>query len=156
MSRLVQDIETNHAVTTAQVQGARGRRNRTFDLAVALLFVPLYAFGAARACRPLRRRLTSESRRVRHIATGLASIAASIAGLQVGQLWLSVWEIVRVGNGHMSGFRAATYTHWSHEHVAALFVAAVSVFWVVASIGDATAGDARLDVASSDHMLVQR
>ena len=61
----------------------------------------------------------------------LVSLAAGVVGLQIGQLWLSVWEIVRVGSGHMSVFRAASRTQWTHRHVPALLGAAVLLFWVV-------------------------
>ncbi|HYX81594.1 MAG TPA: hypothetical protein VE714_04330, partial [Gemmatimonadales bacterium] len=115
MARLVAAIETNHAVTAEQVAVARGRRNRTFDTFAALLFVPVYALLAAIACRVLRRRFESERRSVQFVATVLASIVAAIAALQLGQLWLSVWEVVRVGNGHMSMFRTATRTAWTHD-----------------------------------------
>jgi hypothetical protein len=130
MARLVAIIETTHAVTTEQVEVARGQRNRTFDFAVALLFLPLYSLGATIACRRLCRRFSSRS--ARFVATGLTSVAASVLALQVGQLWLSVWEVVRVGNGHISSFRTATHTAWSHQHVGSLLVAAILVFWIMA------------------------
>jgi hypothetical protein len=133
MVRLVHTIEKNHAVTAEQVQSARGRRNQTFDSAVAVLFIALYSFAATIACHSLHRRFGAHSRSVRFVATGLASIAASFLGLQVGQLWLSLWEVVRVGNGHMSSFRAATHNHWTHQHIGALFGAAVLLFYVIAT-----------------------
>lgn len=46
LSRMFHAIENNHAVTPEQVRVARGQRNRTFDLAAVLLFLPLYALGA--------------------------------------------------------------------------------------------------------------
>jgi hypothetical protein len=132
MARLVEGIELNHAVTAEQIQTARGERNRAFDFAVALMFIPIYLFGAAAASRPLWRRFASHSRSVRLVATALASLAASFLGLQVGQLWLTLWEIIRVGNGHMSSFRLATQDPWSQQHVGALFVAGVVMFWGIA------------------------
>jgi hypothetical protein len=145
MARLVDVITQSHAVTTEQVHAARGQRNLTFDFAAMLLFVPLYSLGATNAGRRLGRRFSSQPRSVRLVATGLASIAASVLGLQVGQLWLSVWEFIRVGNGHISAFRTASHTQWSHQHVGALFVAAVVVFWLMALLCYRDTPDDELD-----------
>lgn len=134
MARLVRRIETDHSVTAEQVQRARGQRNGPFDFAVALLFLPLYSVGAVTLCRRLRRRFSAHSRAVCVVATVLGSIGASAAGLQVGQLWLGAWEAIRVGNGHLSTFRAATRTQWSHQHVGVLFLAGLLVFWVIAAL----------------------
>ena len=132
MARLVTTIENNHAVTPEQVAVAREQRNRMFDLAATLSFVPLYVLGATIAFRRLCRRFSSNERHVGLVATCVASVAVSFLGLQSGQLWLSVWEAVRVGNGHMSSFRAATQNPWSHQHVGALFFGGVLLFWLVA------------------------
>ncbi len=132
MARLVAAIENNHAVTSEQIAIARGQRNRLFDITAALSFAPLYLFGATVACRRLARRFSSDSRSVRLVAASLASIAASFLGLQFGQLWGGIWEAIRVGNGHMSMFRAATHNRWGHQHVWALFVAGILAFWLIA------------------------
>ena len=98
MVRLVGVIETNHAVTLEQIAEARGERSRLFDTAAAVSFVPLFVFGAIVACGRLSRRFSSEQRSVRLVAISLASAVATFLALQVGQLWLSVWETVRVRN----------------------------------------------------------
>jgi hypothetical protein len=133
MSRMVDAIQTSHHVTAEQVQAARGRRSFRFDLTAGLLFLPLYSFGAAMTCRWLFRRFSSDARHARLVATGLASVAVSILGLQLGVLWLSVWEVGRVGNGHISSFRMATSHRWSQQHVGALFLAGIVLFWLIAS-----------------------
>jgi hypothetical protein len=132
MSRLVQAIVQNHQVSAAQVQDARGQRSLAFDLVAGLLFLPIFSLGSFLACRRLYRRFSSDSRLVWLMATGLASAVASVVGLQSGQLWLSVWEAGRVGNGHMSSFRMATHDRWSHQHVGALFMGGVLLFWSMA------------------------
>lgn len=109
MARLVDVITKSHAVTAEQIHAARGQRDQTFDFAAMVLFIPLYALGTNIAGRRLGRRFSSQPRSVRLVATGLASVAASFLGLQVGQLWLSVWEVVRVGNGHISAFRTDSH-----------------------------------------------
>ncbi len=158
MAHLVDTIEKSHAVTAEQVQVARGQRNRTFDLAVGLLFFPLYSFGVTIACHRLRLRFSSDQRSVQLVATGLASVAVSLLGLPFGQLWLMVWEAVRVGNGHMSTFRAASYDPWPHEYLGVLFAAGVLQFWLIALLGCRTVlnnGHISADVRGADGILLR-
>jgi hypothetical protein len=136
MVRLVMTISTNHGVTAQQIANARGQRRLSFDLAVALLFSPLYCVGALIACRRLGSRFSSHQGYTLLVATGLTSVAVSFLGVQFLQLWLMVWEIVRVGNGHMSGFRAATWNRWSNQDFDAQFLCGVLLFWVVAVLCD--------------------
>jgi hypothetical protein len=132
MSRMVDAIRRNHQVTAEQVQVARGQRNQALDLAAGLTFLPIYAFGSFLVCGWLRRRFSLDGPTVWLVATGLASTVASVVGLQAGQLWSSVWEVGRVGNGHISAFRMATNNRWSQHHVGTLFLAGVVLFWIVA------------------------
>ena len=108
LSRMFHAIENNHEVTPDQIRVARGRRNHTYDLAVGLLFLPLYSLGATIACRWLYRRFASNERYARLVATALASIAAAFLGIHCLRLWGAVWEVIRVGNGHMTSIRAAS------------------------------------------------
>ena len=66
------------------------------------------------------------------VVTAFASVAGSFLGLQVFQLWGSVWETKRVGNGHISSFRAGTTHIWAHQHLGELFVGGMLLFWLVA------------------------
>lgn len=131
MARLVTAIEQHHGVAAAQIAEARAQRDPIFDAAAALSFVPLYVFGAAIAGRLLDRRFATERPAVKSIAAVLMSVAGSFLGLQVGQLWLGVWETVRVRNGHISVFRAASRTVWTHQHAWMLFFAGIVVCWSV-------------------------
>jgi hypothetical protein len=150
MARLVAAIERRHEVTPADIEVARGERNRLFDSAAALLFVPFYVFAAAVFSRLLRRRLASDAAAAQFAANALAAPVAAAAGLQIGQLWLSVWEIVRVGNGHISAFRAATRTAWLHAYGGRAFAAALVLFVAVAVLISRKAQvDGRGDVASA-------
>ena len=133
MARLVDAIEANHAVTPEQVTIARGQHNLWFDLATACSFVPIYFWGALAVCRRLFRRFAADPPPVRWLAAGLASVVVTFLGLQVGQLWGSVWQAVRVRNGHMSPFRAAIHTLWAHQHVGVLCVVGVALFFVAAA-----------------------
>jgi hypothetical protein len=124
-------IEDNHAVTSEQVRRARGQRNHIFDLAASLLFLPLYSLAATISGRWLCRRYSDE-RNVRLVATGILSIGVSLLGLQALRLWLAIWEVVRVGNGHMTSIRAASYSRWPHQYVGADFVVGILLFWLIA------------------------
>jgi len=136
LARIVSAIERNHGVTSEQVQAARAHRDWRFDLAVAALFLPLYWFGATVVCRGLARRFSADEPPVRIVATGLASLVVAFLGLQAGQLWTGAWETVRVGNGHIGGFRLASFAHPWASHVGALFVGAAMLFCLVAAASD--------------------
>jgi len=133
LARLVAAIQTNHGVTSEQVRAARAHRDWRFDLAVAALFLPLYWYGATVVCRGLARRFGSDEPRVRIVATGLASLVVGFLGLQAGQLWTAAWETVRVGNGHIGGFRLASWVHPWAGHVGALFIGAALLFCLIAA-----------------------
>ena len=143
MARLFTTIENDHGVTSEEIQVARGQRNRAFDVAVGLLFLPLYAFGATAACHRVRHRFSSHQRYVGLVAMGLVSFAASFLGLLLGQQWFVAWELVRIGNDHFGGNRAARNL-WG-EHSSELFVAGIVLFWVIALL--------RYVAMSEDHMM---
>ena len=130
MARLFTTIENDHSVTSEQIQVARAQRDRAFDVAVGLLFLPLYSFGATAACRRVWHRFASHQRYVGLVAMGLVSFAVSFLGLLLGQLWFMAWELVRIGNDHFGGNRAARNL-WG-EHAGELFMAGVVLFWVIA------------------------
>ena len=134
LSRLLQTIENNHAVTSEEVDVARGQRNRAFDLAAGLLFLPLYSLGAAVACRRLYRRFSSDERHVGLVAMGLGSAVISFLGLQCLRLWGAVWEVIRIGNGHMTSIRAASNSRWNQQYVGADFIGGILLFWLIALI----------------------
>jgi hypothetical protein len=124
-------IEKNHGVTSEQIHVARGQRNWTFDVAVSLLFLPLYLLGGIAASRWLSGRLSTHDRFVRLVATGMASVAVSFLGLQCLRFWGAVWEVIRVGNGHMTSIRVASKTRWMH-HVDGQLIGGILLFWLVA------------------------
>jgi hypothetical protein len=142
LSGMFAAIEANHGVTSGQVALARGQRNHAFDLVVVLLFIPLYAIGAAMACRRLGRRFSGHERYVRLVATGVTSVVVTLFGLVSLRLWAAVWEVVRVGNGHMTGMRAASDTRWTGQYPGVDFLAAMLVFWLMAVLSRRAAADA--------------
>jgi hypothetical protein len=134
LSRMFAAIEDHHGVTADQVRVARGRRSPAFDVAVAFLFVPFYSLVVAVVCRGLYRRFSPEDGHARWIASGLASVALAVLGAQCLRLWGAVWEVIRVGNGHMTSIRAASQTVWIKQHPGADIVAGVLLFWLIALI----------------------
>jgi hypothetical protein len=131
LSRMLHAIENNHGVTSEQVRLARGQRNWIFDLAVSLLFLPLYVLGAIAGSRWLSRRFSTDGGFVRLVATAMVSFAVSFLGLQCLRLWGAVWEVIRVGNGHMTSIRAASHNTWMH-HVDGQLIGGMLLFWLVA------------------------
>ena len=134
MARLVDAIERNHAVTPDDIRVARGQRNATFDVGVAVLFLPLYFAIGAWCWIAIRRRFSSDSPAVVVAATGVASLAVSFMGVQLLELWLGVWESIRVGNGHISVFRAATWNRWNQTHHGLEFAAGAALFLFVSAL----------------------
>jgi hypothetical protein len=134
MAQLVTVITGRHAVTDDDVAAARGWRNISFDAVAAVSFVPIYCAGAAFACGLLFRQGPREHVAPWRIALTLTAIATTFLGVQVGQLWLGVWEAIRVRNGHISVFRVASRTVWTHHHVGVVLAGGIVAFAVVAAI----------------------
>ena len=132
LSRMFRAIENNHGVTTEQVSIARGQRSPTFDLAVGMLFLPFFSLGATVTCRWLSRRFSSDERSVRFAATAVASVGVTFLGVQCFRLFGAVWEVVRVGNGHMAGIRAANHNRWVQQYAGADFLIGILLFWLIA------------------------
>jgi hypothetical protein len=124
-------IESNHRVTSEQVQFARGQRNWIYDVSVSVLFLPLYIVGVIRATKWVSRRFSPDERFAGWVAGGLTSIVVSFLGLQCLRLWGAVWEVIRVGNGHMTSIREASQNTWMH-HVDGQLLGGILLFWVIA------------------------
>ncbi len=126
MTQLVAAIQANHNVSTDAVQFARTQRSRAFDLAVGLSFVCLYVMATAWIARRVFARMSPMPHAA---ATLLSAVAASLLGVQLAQVWVALWELVRLGNDHVSGFRAS-HSPWS-DHLAWQFIGGVVVFALV-------------------------
>jgi hypothetical protein len=132
LARMFQEIEQHHRVSAEQILVARGQRDRLFDLAVVVLFLPLYAFATIGGSLWLARRFSADGRLVLFVATAVVSVMVGVLGLQSLQLWGAIWEVIRVGNGHMTSMRAATYTRWGQQHVDVEVLGSILLFWVIA------------------------
>jgi hypothetical protein len=134
LTRMFKAIEEGHNVTPAQVQAARGGRHWVYDAAVVLLFLPFYSLGAVMVCRRLSDRFAADGLPVLLTALGAVSLAYAMLGLYAIRLYGAFWEVARVGNGHMTTIRAASYTRWNHQHDFWVQVmVAVILFWLTAA-----------------------
>lgn len=134
LAEMFHAVEATHDVTPAQVHLARGVRNGGYDLAVALLFVPFYLLAATLVCGWLSRRFASDERVARLVATALVSVAMALAGQQVFRLWAAVWEVVRVGNGHMTTSARRRRPAGAQQYAGGDVVGALVLFWIVALV----------------------
>jgi hypothetical protein len=129
--RMFAAIESNHGVNAEQIQFARAHRNAVYDMAVMLLFVPLYSIGAVVAQRALKRRFGADRRVVRWLATVVVSIVVVVVGVELAGLWSTVWELTRLGNDHIGAQRLAAFERPSERHAMALVVGSVLLFWLI-------------------------
>jgi hypothetical protein len=123
MTKLFAVIGANHGLSEAQIRGWIGRRNLGFDLAVFLSFL----LGLGVASNALMRRLFnawSFRGGLAIVAGTAATLMVSVAGGSSGALWAAFWEVVRLGNEHVS--HRASRLPWPY-YVPSLFLAALVV-----------------------------
>ena len=147
--RLVAAIEKNHPVSPQQINAARPHRSLAFDLGVWLSFWPLYLVAAMATVGWSGRHFAGSDRPIRWGVTALASLAVSFLGVQLGAMWTMAGEIVRLHNDHIGMFRA-TRPPWT-QHLDAVFVLAVVLFWIVALVQHRASRDAE---APSDDLPI--
>jgi hypothetical protein len=128
MTKLFAVIGANHGVSEAQIRGWIGRRNMMFDLAVFSSF--LAGFGLASHAL-MRRVFGAWSFRgtLAIVAGAIVTVVVSAVGGSAGALWAAFWEVVRLGNEHVS--HRASRLPWPY-YVPSLFLAAFAVCSVVA------------------------
>ena len=97
-----------HGLTLEQVRNASltRTRDRRMALIAAVPFAALYYFGAVILCRMWTARFSPDEQRQRLVAFAITSVAASIAGVQLAELWFNIAEMLRVGNDHLGQTRA--------------------------------------------------
>lgn len=130
MATLFADVAATHAVTANEVRESLGRRRVSVDALVIGSFGVLYAFCAGLvASRLLRSPLSDRGWRAA-IVIVVASAFVSGAAVGAGGVWSGLWEIVRIGNDHLS-YRAARLP-WG-RYLPQLFGVGVVLFWIVAA-----------------------
>jgi hypothetical protein len=136
LTTLLTIIRTRHGVTEVDVARARAHRNAGFDRAVLGFFVVSFAMATGFGCRMAHRRYLADSPGVRIGAAALVALAAGVIALPLSGLWIVTWELVRVGNDHLSAARAAKMPG---EPVQAILVAVVLGFSFAALGGERSA-----------------
>ena len=134
MATLVSAIASTHQLTVDGVERARtrGYRDPRWDAAVLLSFACLYGLMAWTIVRAMARRLPAEDGWVAVAAPVLASLPIAVAAVQLFALWGAFWEVMRLGNGHVSSYRSAR-NPWA-AHGAELWGAAVLIFLVAVAL----------------------
>ena len=132
MATLLGAIASTHRLSLERVVRARerGYRDPRWDVGVVLSFVVLYGVAAWRILRSLSRRFSAEERWPAAIATVLLAIPVGILAYQLLALWGGALEAFRLGNGHVSSYRAAK-SPWM-GHGAALSAASAVLFLMLA------------------------
>ena len=148
MASLLSEIAARHEVPREVINKVRARGDRPveWDVMVVLLFGVVYACISAVITRSISRRFPSDEGWPALAAPAIASLGVSALGLLVFQLWAMILEVVRVGNGHLSGYRAS-WNPWT-DHLITLYIAGVSIFLVIASVRH---GHDRLRLDASKH-----
>jgi hypothetical protein len=97
-----------HGLTLQQVRHASATRTRDWRMALiaAVPFAALYYLAAVRLCRMWTARFSPDEQTQRFVAFAITSVAASIAGVQLGVLWFNIAEMIRIGNDHLGQTRA--------------------------------------------------
>ena len=128
MAALFALIADEHGVRPAQVRDALMRRPPAFDLAVFISFFVIYGW----LVHALAKWMIAAFRLGRLwsvvVATLLASGPIGVAGLMSGGLWSGLFEMLRIGNTHMS-YRVFRVP-WG-QHTVGLFAACLGVFWLI-------------------------
>jgi hypothetical protein len=128
MAALFALIADEHGVRPVQVRDALMRRPRAFDLAVFISFFVLYGWIVHALARWMIAAFSLERPWSVVVVTLLASGPIAAAGLMSGGLWSGFFEMLRIGNTHMS-YRVFRVP-WG-QHTVGLFVACLGVFWLV-------------------------
>ncbi len=118
LTTLVATIRDRHGVTGADIQRARAYRDPRFDRAVRASFLALFGGALWLGCLWTFRRYVHEPPVVRAGAMAFVAFAASALAVPLSSLWIATWEMVRVGNDHLSGARAARLPEEPIEAVA--------------------------------------
>ena len=124
-------IANRHSLTLEQVRHASATRTRDWRIALiaAVPLGALYYLGAVMLCGIWTTRFSSDEQGQRFVAFAITSVAASIAGVQLGVLWFNVAEMLRIGNDHLGQTRAFPT---STPYLVAMFLAGLLLFSLAA------------------------
>jgi hypothetical protein len=123
MAKLFAVIGNYHSVSEGEIRQWIGRRNLTFDLAVFLSFLGWWFFVGRALIRRLFNAWSFRGALAIIAAVALTPIVSAVGGA-AGTGWAIVWEIIRVGNEHMS--HRAARVPWPY-YLPSLLLAALVV-----------------------------
>jgi hypothetical protein len=121
MSKLFAEIGAYHGVSEGQIREWTGVRSLTFDLSVFLSFVVFIGVASSSLMRRLFN-TWSFSGVLAIVAVAVTVLVVSAVGGGAGALWAALWEVIRLGNTHVS--HRAARVPWP-LYLPSLFVAAL-------------------------------
>ena len=134
MATLMSTIAATHDLSLERVEQARafGYRDVRWDIGVLLSFGCLYGLIAWTIVRRIARRFPVDEGWPAFVAPLLASVPVGTAAFGLFALWGGALEAFRIGNGHVSSYRAAK-SPWP-AHSAALVMAGIVVFLLIGGL----------------------
>ena len=131
MDVLFEGVANHHGVAVALVRQYCLVRNTTADSAVILSFGLFYVLIAYCVAGGLVHRFPSDEPLSAVFAVVVISLAISIVGVMLGELWSMLIEMLRLGNGHLS-YRMERIPWVQHRTL--LFFCGLIIFWLIAAI----------------------
>jgi hypothetical protein len=129
MATLFEAVGAHHRVSSGQVGNAVMYRRVGIDLFVLSVFAALYIVVANVIVRVMFRSLPCDQPWLRSMATTFAAGGAAAGGLALFDLYFAAFEMIRIGNTHMS-FRGERGP-WN-QHQSELLLGGIIVFALVA------------------------
>ena len=130
MATLFDALANHHSVTVAQVRDALLYRRASVDVLILTLFVAFYTVAANAIARWIADSALAEAWVVRWVATAVAGFGAAATGLVLFAQWAATFEMIRIGNTHMS-YRVGR-SPW-FEHRGELLIGGVVLFVLLAA-----------------------
>jgi hypothetical protein len=131
MTGLFEALGTHHGVTVAQVRASVYYRHTTVDVLILTSFVAFYLVVTNTMVRWLSQSAFFDVVALRWVATSVAACGAAALGLVLFGLYFAAFEMIRIGNTHIS------YRAWRHpwvQHKSEFLVGGVILFVLLAVI----------------------
>jgi hypothetical protein len=123
MTKLFPLIARHHQITESDIRNWIGRRNTLFDAAVFLSFV-LWCTAASSLLVPRLFNAWSFRGTLAIVAGVAVTVGFSAVAGAAGLLWAALWEVIRLGNEHVS--HRASRLPWPY-YMRTIFLAAFAV-----------------------------
>ena len=130
MATVFDALANHHGVRVAQVRDALLYRRASVDALILTLFVAFYIIAANTIARWIAHSALAEARVVLWIATAVAAFGAAASGLVLFGQWAAAFEMIRIGNTHLS-YRVGR-SPWL-EHRGEALIGGVVLFMLLAA-----------------------